>query len=659
MNYTFKYYLGLFIVLSVPFAAHSLECLRGDLNVDGSVNTLDISPFVGVLTGRLNSEAETCAADINRDGGVTALDINPFVALLRTAQSCGDNFVEGSELCDGFDLADETCESLDFESGTLRCAVNCASFDTNQCSTGIPDSLPMTTANRISGVAPLAVIFDAVDTGSPFPVWQSGVIQPANGDYSELHYVWDFGDPASGSWISGRQNENGTYPSRNSAVGYLAGHVFEAPGTYTVRLEVKDAYGTIRNYSQEIDVLNATNGWTIYYVSAQGNDSNNGQSPSSPFRTFGKAMSMTGPQVKVLFRRADTFVSTSSSEGQIRGAGPGIIGAYGSGVKPRITRTHSGTVFHGQYRPDWRVQDLNIDASGQTGNNAFAAFGELSLVQRCDSQGAFGTGYGVASNDLMVVDSTFHGNRYGVYSPPRTRFVVQGSDFDQGGGSHFIRTYVTKLLIAHNHFGEDVTGSGNHAVKMCGNEQPDELPARYNILSDNLFTNPGLIGWIVAVGPENANKPQKLTDVVIERNAWDLRFSGGDGIAITSRGADRVTVRNNLILEMPGGFLLLSQPVPGFSTWQSWRVYNNTYLYTGTNNARFLDSLVPLANWELKNNIAYFPNASGYAVRVTVVGSSFMSNYNAWHLPEVSTPFRLASTNYSWSSWRGAGYDAA
>lgn len=50
----------------------------GDVNMDGSVNFLDIAPFVSVLgSGELQAEA-----DIDQNGLVNFLDIAPFIALL-------------------------------------------------------------------------------------------------------------------------------------------------------------------------------------------------------------------------------------------------------------------------------------------------------------------------------------------------------------------------------------------------------------------------------------------------------------------------------------------------------------------------------------------------------------------------------------------------
>ena len=61
--------------------------LCGDLNCDGSVNSLDIDPFVLALADEegYHSTYPECnyhVADINCDGSVNSLDIDPFVELL-------------------------------------------------------------------------------------------------------------------------------------------------------------------------------------------------------------------------------------------------------------------------------------------------------------------------------------------------------------------------------------------------------------------------------------------------------------------------------------------------------------------------------------------------------------------------------------------------
>ena len=61
--------------------------LCGDLNCDGSINSLDIDPFVLALADEedYHSAYPECnyhVADVNCDGSVNSLDIDPFVELL-------------------------------------------------------------------------------------------------------------------------------------------------------------------------------------------------------------------------------------------------------------------------------------------------------------------------------------------------------------------------------------------------------------------------------------------------------------------------------------------------------------------------------------------------------------------------------------------------
>lgn len=49
---------------------------------------------------------------------------------------CGNDVIEGEEVCDGTDLDDETCITQGFDSGDLACLVGCDGFDTSACSGG-------------------------------------------------------------------------------------------------------------------------------------------------------------------------------------------------------------------------------------------------------------------------------------------------------------------------------------------------------------------------------------------------------------------------------------------------------------------------------------------------------------------------------------------
>ena len=70
---------------------------------------------------------------------------------------------------------------------------------------------------------------------------------------------------------------------------------------------------------------------TTYYVSASGNDNNNGTSPDTPWKSISKINSANlSAGSKVLFRRGDTFRGYIVTKSNV------YYGAYGEGVKPNI-----------------------------------------------------------------------------------------------------------------------------------------------------------------------------------------------------------------------------------------------------------------------------------------------------------------------------------
>ena len=57
---------------------NSVVNLIGDINCDGAVDLLDVSPFVDALS----SGEFVAKADVNQDGAVNLLDVSPFIELL-------------------------------------------------------------------------------------------------------------------------------------------------------------------------------------------------------------------------------------------------------------------------------------------------------------------------------------------------------------------------------------------------------------------------------------------------------------------------------------------------------------------------------------------------------------------------------------------------
>ncbi len=79
---------------------------------------------------------------------------------------------------------------------------------------------------------------------------------------------------------------------------------------------------------------------TDYYISSSGNDTNNGLSASTPWKTIAKvnaSSSTLKPGDRILFNRGDVFYGTITITKSGSAGNPIYIGAYGAGAKPIIT----------------------------------------------------------------------------------------------------------------------------------------------------------------------------------------------------------------------------------------------------------------------------------------------------------------------------------
>ena len=115
--------------------------LRGDVNVDGLVNFLDIAPFISRLSGG-EPQAE---ADVNEDGVVNFLDIAPFIQALSSGgmqvswtDSTGkplERFAAGNEVLD--QQLEVIERKLQEELGTALAQANSSAVEPESASVGL------------------------------------------------------------------------------------------------------------------------------------------------------------------------------------------------------------------------------------------------------------------------------------------------------------------------------------------------------------------------------------------------------------------------------------------------------------------------------------------------------------------------------------------
>jgi hypothetical protein len=472
----------------------------------------------------------------------------------------------------------------------------------------------MAAASRTSGVAPLAVFFDAVDPAS-------GVVQPSDGDHANVCYRWDFGDPDSGSWST-------TGRSRNEATGYVAAHVYEQPGSYVATLTVTEPGGATYQYEQPIQVQSF--GGTTYYVSSSsGSDANDGASPSRALRTLDEATARLGTNRRILLKRGDTWRVSSGI--WIEDPGPGIIGAYFnsdgsddlSRPKPHIVITGGGSGISCGWvqASDWRIMDVRVSAEGYTTSWGVDLGWDGAyrwLVLRVETDG-FDVGIGCTASGTAFVENVMAECDVhdivgiGVYLAG-ARLAVLGTRITDMIESHSLRVwYAEKAVFSENmcHY----PGRTRQAMKLHAYDVGEGPPTEYVVVSGNSFRGST---YVVAIGPENAQSDEPIRHVVVERNVFTPDEETVLGLLLCS---DDVTVRNN-IFDATGGaswyraVMLTEGAGPAL---HGIRICNNTaYLGGSANEFRLCIIDSSAQDTVVRNNLASAPQASD---RQLIVGS--------------------------------------
>jgi len=520
-------------------------------------------------------------------------------------------------------------------------------------------------ASRTSCVAPCGIFFDIIGTTDV----------TTTRPFHDVDYTWDFGDPTSGNWATDGR-------SRNTATGPMAAHVFEIPGTYVVTLNAKDLAGNTDTEQVTINI-NAFAG-TTYYVSSTGSNSNAGTNPALPLQTFDAGMAkITASNVRVLFKRTESF-STSSGK-TLDVSGPGIIGAYFNSdgtddptrAKPIVSFTGSSTnpVFgFVPGNPDWRVMDLDLRGAGASVSGGFAFSGgggspqTRSLVLRVnarDFRSAYFVGWNSVDHDEnFIFDSNFTnlgsnvgpGGSNAVYFGGK-RSAVMGTSVAgvTGSAEHILRIWHTRRMVISDNILMDPAGT-KHVIKLHNERELYGLVAtsppfppngQFVIISNNIFRSSD--NSIINVGPQNNDVgiDEFIRDVIIERNSFLARTTSQDTTRDIQIRAYNVTVRNN-VFNGQGAFgdyaavhVFTGANQPGASIGTS--VYDNS-IYHGGSITQFAGIQV-VGGSQLtivRNNIAYAP--SGVIKTVLDNGASgtvSSNNVLASSNPFVSPPNNL------------------
>ena len=491
--------------------------------------------------------------------------------------------------------------------------------------------VPVITAHRTTGVAPLAITFDALQTTAP-------VLTAL--PFSDIHYEWRFGDDRGTFWSYGI-NVGGN--NKNIAFGPVAAHVFETPGTFTVELiashinnagQLSQTTVTMPNI-----VVTSADALNTIYISQSGVPQP-GIDPGVPpgatvqqVTNWNTIQTLAQTYKRILLKRGDTWDVNVGCNFTGAHAGQGIIGAYGTGAKPIATvNINDGALRFSAGGNDWRVMDLTVtsnDLVEQTFGRGIAIMGGndiLLLRTDVNRTGRILVEGGLGSNGVYMADS--------VIGPASSRgtasICVYGSTNDRvsllGNQIHASRDHGTRLqgtalsVLSNNYFSTAFTGS--HCLTIRGKSN-DATPATWNglwtenvVVSDNLIDGSAGSIAVLACKPVNPQAAERLRRILVERN----RIQALNTECFIAQVVDELTFRNNLCTTYGGLAIEIRYKADSGPVYRSPSplrgfVYNNTFYKPDTSQAAghtFIQFDPDVTGpYLITNNICYTPGSTG------------------------------------------------
>jgi hypothetical protein len=506
---------------------------------------------------------------------------------------------------------------------------------------------PSISASRLSGVAPLAVFFDASATAA------TGVSRP----FHDLEFRWKFNDAPGEFWTTGSRTATGS--TRNEATGPVAAHVFKTPGTYQIEVTITDGTNTVVNDCLQIAVLDpdvvfsGTNTVCLSNTAAfAGCPAGATTVDTGPGGTNQNLVALIAAHAttgkRVLFRVGETW--DAPTQAIVASTGPGTIGSYSAGgvgvggtARLRGTANIAEAILQLSRAStpglaDWRVMDIEFDATGHANRQAINSGGginQLTLLRlnmHDVHNGLLLDGstldFAKASNpahtiwdQIALVDSVTS-NITGVSSALSVyasawRFMLLGNSLDNnGGGEHTVRlpSIVGGVISNNTMQGQGSAAGGKHAFTLRADVHGDTgVEGGYDtqrvVVSDNKFIGRAGSDFTVTYSPQGS-VDERIYDVITERN-WFVAGGGGTGtqnsLAIFAR---EQTIRNNLFDTTGGRAHTAILVHDGLTVGSNQvRIYHNTmYSNDADNDFSAVGVRSGALNVSVRNNVAYSPN---------------------------------------------------
>lgn len=474
-------------------------------------------------------------------------------------------------------------------------------------------------ANRVSGVAPLAVSFNSIGTTADAAL----TTRP----FHELSYKWEFSDTSDvPDWTYGATP---AARKKNIAYGPVAGHVFEKPGTWTVTLTAVSA----KNRSvtaQKTLTISVADPAALTTVCVSNSGIPVPGVAGCPAGAAGQMVpswagigSLTDTYKRVLLKRGDVW----SSDGHLSISSSrtgGIVGAYGAGnVKPKVILVSNNAGFYLAGTSDWRILDVEVSGNGIQGASKQGIVftnGSNVLISGVSISDVFiGVSSGIvrgltieASHIYGLYDASGGHPGIAMYLENTDELSILGSKFSDSPTTHVIRLQgVEKSVISNNQI--EMAGPSRNALTIRGKSTSSAFAWNGNwtqhvVVNNNIIDNSVRGGYALYVGPQSTGHAERIRDVIIEGNYIKSR----ELYAANFQVAENLSVRNN-ILSTYYAYAIglgLGGNVAGSPATKGAYIYHNTIYKVDTSmtsnfSAFYLSSPGLASEVRLSNNIVY------------------------------------------------------
>jgi len=512
-----------------------------------------------------------------------------------------------------------------------------------------PAITPVIAVSRSTGVAPLAVTFDALGTTAP---------ALTSLPFSEIYYAWTFGDPAGGAaWAYG------TRPGvnlKNEAIGPVAAHVFEthsaSPYTVTCWAFYLDSGGTLHSGSSTTSIT-VTNPDTVFSgtnticisqnsTPIAGQDGAPAGCAVQQVTSWSAVQGLASTYKRILLKRGDVWPNEGGITIGASQAGPGLIGAYGTGNKPVIT--------NGNIRietPDWRVVDLFFTGATQDERTWSSGLNTRpgcvdALFLRTDVRWCFELTSFVGSTGVYLVDGVVglvsdqanDARGYANWTADVSRIAFLGTRF-HGSNAHTVRWQGVDTAVFSNSTVEEPKGPASWSMLTIRGKANSVTTGVWNglwtenvVVSDTyIASGPPTAYATFSVAPMNAESAERLRNVIVERNHV-VSLGSEAMIFAVSTG---LTVRNNILQSLNSTALsLFSQSTAGTPDSTQGFIYNNT-LYRPNASVWPSSSAIAMQSrvtgQVIRNNIAYAPGSTSPTMfgGAAVEGTNYTQSNNS------------------------------